>query len=307
MLAFRILLIGLVAAVLGYAIHGVFKYTRMIAAIFLSLVYKPNLEVLQSSVGEKISILDSSDHEIEALWIPRANASGLVIFCHESGANKDSWEKYAYFLPSLGFQLLSIDFHSANSQGESNDLKQWPAEEDVEQVLTAIRWAKRAHAPKKIILFGVSNGADIAFAASFREASVQAVIADGLFSMKEIFRDSIRKWAPMLVRPNIWGERLPEWLVHSFTNLGFWYSQKKSRKKFVDVESLLRKKHVPLLLIHGESDDYIPLSHQKLLHEIISGQKSVEHQIIPNAGHNEAVTVARRIYEDSIKDFLQTI
>src|SRR6185436_16414617 len=97
-------------------------------------------------------------------------------------------------------------------------------------------------------------------AASFMDPSIKAVIADGLFSMKEIFRDYIRRWAPILVKPNLFGEKYPGWVVNLFTNMGFWYSQKKSKKRFIDIERMLRRRHTPLLMIHGEFDDYVPAS-----------------------------------------------
>ena len=146
--------------------------------------------------------------------------------------------------------------------------------------------------------------ANIAFAASFRDPTVNAVIADGLSSMQEIFRDYIRKWAPILVRPNFFGERFPGWIVNLFTDLGFWYCQKQCKKKFLDVESMLNKKHAPLFMIHGEFDDYIPPSHQRFLEKISPKKRSVRRLVVPKAGHNEAVMLGRHAYESEIASFL---
>lgn len=302
-------IIGFIALI--YAVHGGIKYTRMIGNIFLSLVYNPVTEYTQSSLGEKVTILDSSDHEIEALLVENKSSKKIMIFCHESGASKDSWEKYAFFVPSLGFHLLSFDLKNSSKQNEEsfqeNTLSQWPTRENIERLLMVIRWTKKALSAEKIVLFGVSNGADVAFAAASEEPAVRAVIADGLFSMKEIFRDYIRKWAPILVKPNIWGKKLPEWLVTIFTNLGFWYCQKKSKTTFIDVEAFLKKPHPPLLMIHGEGDDYIPETHQRFLEKISSKKNPLTHFIVPNAGHNESVIVAKKAYEENIKLFLQTL
>ena len=125
--------------------------------------------------------------------------------------------------------------------------------------------------------------------------------------MKEIFRDYIRKWAPILVKPNLFGENYPAWVVNLFTNLGFWYCQRKSKRKFVDVENLLKKKHAPLLMIHGEADDYISGMHQKFLHRIGSYGMGSERLIVPKAGHNQAVTLGRETYERNIIEFLKKI
>ncbi len=294
-------------AAVSWAFYAGFKYTRMISNIFLSLVYNPSLETPVSSRGERVTILDSADKEIDALFVERKRASKLVLFCHESGATKESWEKYAYFLPAQGFHLLSLDIHDKASEASSNALSQWPTEQDMQKLLTVVRWAKRVLGPDlSIVLFGVSNGADLALAASFHDPAVKGVIADGLFSMKEVFRDYIRKWAPILVRPNLFGEKYPRWVLSLFSELGFWYSQKKSGLKFIDVEKLLKKKHVPVLMIHGECDDYIPPTHQKFL-EKICRKNGLERLVVPKAGHNEAIALGRQSYEKKISEFMVSL
>ncbi len=229
-----------------------------------------------------------------------------MIFCHESGSTKESWEKYAYFFPALGYHVLSVDLGDVpQDEAERNALVQWPCEKEVEQLLTVIRWTKRAvSARARVVLFGISNGADLALAASFRDPSVEAVIADGLFSMKEIFRDYIRRWAPVLVRPNLFGDKTPNLIVRLFAQLGFWYCQRRARQKFVDVEGLLRSRHVPLLMIHGEEDDYVPQSHQKRL-EKLEGRKSSGRFVVQKAKHNEAIALAPAGYEMEVKKFLE--
>lgn len=306
MLQFLFLVPILIVAV--YAVHSGFKYTRMISNIFLGLKYKPSHEAPVSTLGEKISILDSGDHEIDAILVERKGADKLLIFCHDSGSAKESWEKYAYFFPDLGFQVLSVDFLNEASQAPGSRLSQWPDQEEVKKMKMVLHWARTAFKPNtKIVLFGVSKGADIALAASIGETQVAGVIADGLFSMREIFRDYIRKWAPILVKPNLFGENYPSWVVHLFSNLGFWYCQKKSKRQFVDVEKIMQTKKIPLLMIHGEEDDYISETHQKFLHRLGAGRENSGCLTVPKAGHNQGVTLNREAYESTITDFLRKI
>ncbi len=286
-----------------YSVHSAFKYTRMISNIFLGLVYSPVPEKGASPAGERIVILDSADREIEALLVERKDSQKLAIFCHESGSSKESWEKYLYFLPAAGYHVLSVDFAVKNEP--SDPLSQWPTEADVERLLTVLRWAKKAFAPgTHVALVGVSKGANIALAASSRDESVSAVVTDGLFSMKEIFRDYIRRWAPVLVRPNLFGDRYPDWVVNIFSNLGYWYCQKQSKRRFLDVEAILRRRRRPLLMIHGGEDDYVPASHQIFLDKICRRDVSARHWVVPQARHNEAVTLDRKTYENEVLSFL---
>lgn len=289
---------------IAYSIFAVFKYTRMISNIFMGLVYKPS-DPAAGCRGEPIAILDSSDNEISAVYLKQGSSDRVLVFCHESGSSKESWEKYCYFFPALGFHVLSVDFTEKSQEGEKNSLSQWPHEEEVEKLVTVVRWIKHAVSSRaRVVLFGVSKGADLALAASLRDPAVEAVVTDGLFSMKEIFRDYIRRWGPILVKPNLFGEHYPDWVVNIFSNLGYWHCQKKSKRRFVDVERLLRNQHVPLLMIHGESDDYIPPTHQKRL-QTLEGRKSFARFVVPNAPHNQAVSLAREDYEKEVKLFLE--
>lgn len=300
-------LFALLGAAILYGIHSAFKYTRMIGRIFLGLVYVPPLEEPGPVRGQAMTILDSADREIEALFVDEKDAKAVVIFCPESGAGKESWEKYGYFLPELGYKVLSIDFRNEDTRPEKNDFFQWPTQADVDRLLSAVRWAKKVCPPgTPIVLFGISKGADIALGASFCDASIRVVVADGLFSMKEIFRDYIRKWAPMLVKPNFFGSRTPEWIVRGFAALGFWYSQRSSGTRFVEVEELLRKKHVPLLMIYGRKDSYVPSPHQDYL-QSMSRASTLQKFIVESAGHNEAVVKDRGTYEKRIADFISKI
>ncbi len=292
---------------LVYSLFSLFKYTRMISNIFLSLVYSPQLEPPAPAMnGERITILDSGGEEIEAFFVRALELHGVAIFCHESGATKESWEKYAYFLPALGWGVLSVDFGSQAAQPDKNSLSQWPTETEMRKLVTVIRWAKKAYDPKDgVVLFGVSNGADIALAASFCDPVVRAVVADGLFSMKEIFRDYIRKWAPILVKPNFLGEHVPEWIVNLFASLGFWYSQRKCSKRFIDVERLLARRHVPIFLVYGAEDDYVSPAHRRFLVKIDRSREAGGGLVVPNARHNQAVLVGREVYQRDITAFLR--
>ncbi len=292
----------------AYSLYTVLKYTRMIGNIFLSLVYDPSSESLpESARGETVTILDSSDAEISALFLEKKDSKKLVIFCHESGATKESWEKYCFFLPALGYHVLSVDFKNEAMDFKRNSFSQWPTVDDVNRLLTAVRWAKKVcPAGTQVTLFGVSKGANIALAASFHEEAVKAIVADGLFSMKEIFRAYIRKWAPVLVKPNFFGEKTPEGLIRLFADLGFNYCQKKFKVNFLEVERLLKKRHVPLLLIYGRQDSYVSAPHQDYL-EKMNREPELEKFFVANAGHNEAVVKDRESYERTISEFLEKI
>lgn len=304
----KIFFFSIVSVIAAYSIFAAFKYTRMIGNIFVSLIYRPPVENITSTVGERITILDSADREIDAILAEKKSARICVIFCHESGASKDSWEKYAAFLPKLGFHVLSMDFDKKTLPDIQDSVSPWPTLEDVQRLLVAVHWTKKAFDPEvQVVLFGISKGADIALAASTMEPRIKAVVADGLFSMKEILRDYIRKWGPILVKPNLFGEHYPDWLVGIFSNLGFWYCQRKTQSRFVNVETFLKASHPPLLMIHGEEDDYVPSHHQDFLEQLGQKQDTLQRLVVPEAKHNQAVLIGKETYEEKILEFLSKI
>src|SRR3989338_2949765 len=73
-----IIFLVFLSAVTAYFVHAGFKYTRMISNIFLSLVYRPESENFSSSMGEKMTILDSSDHEIETIFVGKPGVKRLA-------------------------------------------------------------------------------------------------------------------------------------------------------------------------------------------------------------------------------------
>jgi len=65
---------------------------------------------------------------------------------------------------------------------------------------------------------------------------------------------------------------------------------------------------VPLLMIHGEKDDYVPAGHQSFLEKMNRrGSAAVPRVVVPEAGHNQAVVLGREIYEKKVRDFLSAL
>ena len=296
--------------IFAYWIYAGFKYTRMIGRIFSDLVFMPEERFSSAAIkGEEITLVDPNHEKINLLKIEKKGSNKVVIFCSESGESKESWEKYAYFFPQLGFQVVSMDFTDYGNSEERNHFTQWPLYEETRKLSFVIDWVKKSFGLQEvqIVLFGVSKGADIVFAALSSDPAVKGVITDGLFSMHEVFGDYIRKWAPILVRTNLFGENYPDWVVAIFSNLGFWYSQKICGKKFIEVKVLLKKHHPPLLMIHGKNDEYVSEFHQKALEKNYKNCSVFHRLIVENARHNAAILVEPRGYVKKVSDFLLEI
>lgn len=68
-------------------------------------------------------------------------------------------------------------------------------------------------------------------------------------------------------------------------------------------EEKLRSIRLPLLVIHGELDDLVPLEHAIALHDTVaSREKHLE--IIPGAGHNDLLWVGLEQYFEAVRRFV---
>ena len=90
------------------------------------------------------------------------------------------------------------------------------------------------------------------------------------------------------------------------TRLGF--EPSKPNLKEEDCFNNIKKIQIislPTLILHGASDHIIPLYEAEKL-QAESGARTKQFQIIPGADHNSLITVAGRLYFETIKTFIDT-
>jgi fermentation-respiration switch protein FrsA (DUF1100 family) len=61
----------------------------------------------------------------------------------------------------------------------------------------------------------------------------------------------------------------------------------------------------PLLLLHGEADDVVPVSHARALFEAAPEPKRLE--IVPSVGHHDLVSRASTAYLDAIASWVEDL
>lgn len=69
-------------------------------------------------------------------------------------------------------------------------------------------------------------------------------------------------------------------------------------------EAKLRAIRLPVLIIHGEWDELIPLDHAAGLYDMLNGAER-EMVVIPGAGHNDILWVGQRRYFESLEAFVR--
>jgi alpha-beta hydrolase superfamily lysophospholipase len=92
----------------------------------------------------------------------------------------------------------------------------------------------------------------------------------------------------------------------NFSRLLSWFEfASPQQAKELEEATLARIRSItlPVLIIHGECDDLIPVSEATLFHEIV-GSKEKKLVLIPDGTHNDIMLVGKEQYFQAIKEFI---
>ncbi|MDD5085406.1 MAG: alpha/beta hydrolase [Candidatus Omnitrophica bacterium] len=301
--------LGITIFVLLFLILSFIKYTRILSRNSMNVPF-PSGHITASNHNhyDFINFKSADDILLEGKFIPADKPSAkTVIFCHELGADMNSWEKYCYFLPKNGFNVFTFDFRRSFRSDEQDSgketMNQWSTQEEVEDVLGAIQYLKNTKNGKAehIGIFGVSKGANLGICATGQVRSIKAVVSDGAFSTIETLKKYMHKWASIFIQNAFVYKNIPEWLYEALARSSMFYSGLKLKCRFLNIENYLKRFHKPILFIHGENDPYIPADQA---HRFFSLVRSAEELwVVPEAGHNDAVRKRPGEYEEKVVNF----
>ena len=143
-----------------------------------------------------------------------------------------------------GYHVLAFDLRG---RGESGGVRDGLGGAEQRDVAAAIAFARRRGGPLPLVLHGFGLGAALAIAAAAGGVGAAAVVADSPFASA---RDHLRRrW-----------RRLPGHLFGA----GCWVARRLFRADadaLSPIEVISRVAPTPVLLIHGEADDEVPVAH----------------------------------------------
>lgn len=170
----------------------------------------------------------------------------------------------------------------------------------VKEKYDVLSWAKyvneRFGTDTELYIYGVSMGAATVLMATGLELpdNVKAVIADCPYaSPVEIIKkvtDDDMKLPFNLFKPLIYAAAL----IYGHFNLG---------DKLSDCREAVKKSKVPVLLIHGEEDKFVPAWMSRPIAE--ANPELVRYETFPGADHGMSYMVDTERYEKIVKEFLQ--
>ncbi|MCI0749224.1 MAG: alpha/beta hydrolase [Nevskiales bacterium] len=205
---------------------------------------------------------------LHAWWLPAIGpVRGTVLFLHGNAENISTHIRSVAWLPAQGFNVFLPDYRGyGESQGTATMAG---VHTDAETALAYLaRQPERNGTP--LWVFGQSLGGAVALrtvAQSPYRAAVCAVVVESAFSSPRLI--AREKLASLWLT---WPLQWP---------LSFLFSDAYSPLAVVD-----RISPIPLLLIHGDADPVVPVSHAQRLHAAARDPKTL--WIVPDGRHIDA-------------------
>lgn len=237
--------------------------------------------------------VDSHDGlRLHGIWIPAENPKGTMLLAHGYRSTKllDFGIAFAFY-HALGMNLLVPD---QRSHGQSEGRYITFGVKECEDMLTWIRYHNQHLGGGQMILSGLSMGASTVMYLADRALpwNVKGIIADcGFSSPCDIISTVFRKVTHLPAAPSIWVADLCAKLF-----AGFSLREKSSL-------DCLRNNTVPVLLIHGTKDNFVPCEMTKRAYEACDGMKKL--LLVEGAGHGVSFLVDQDLYTQTVYDFLK--
>lgn len=202
-------------------------------------------------------------------WVPRADAPTLLWFHGNGGNISHRLENLALLLRLVGVQVFIFDYREyGRSAGQISRAGTFLDAAAASRYVTADLGVP----PRDLILFGRSLGSALALDQAVKQPA-RALILESAFTSS---KDMMALYLPFL------GFLLPQ--GPPYENL-----------------TLISQINIPVLIIHGERDEVIPVSMGQRLFAAAPGPKDL--YIIPQAGHNDTYSVGGPAYFEHLRRF----
>ena len=247
---------------------------------------------LEKYVSQEIEILSDDGLKLYGVWVPAENARGTILLAHGYRSSKIVDFSLALGLyHELGMNILLPDQRShGKSEGkyitfgvkESRDMLSWVA------------YHNKTFGNMPLILSGLSMGAStmLFLADADLPENVKGIIADcGFTSPYEIIKKVFHSIVHLPAAPTLWAADI-------FTRIfaGFSLKEKDSRKT-------LQNCKVPVLLVHGEADGFVPCEMTRQAYAACNAPKELF--LVKDADHGVSFLVEKERYIKTVEAFLQ--
>jgi pimeloyl-ACP methyl ester carboxylesterase len=307
--------VAIPAVTIGLVIAALYLYIRWKYMGYLTRIFqeKPLFVVPR---GEKLA--NAEDVELKSddgltlrgcyLKTSAPVRKGVILFGLEFGSNRWACRPYCEKLVEGGYDVFAVE---PRNQGDSDkdptyEPLQWVTDRDVADMKVAVRYllARPDADPKGIGLFGISKGGGTGFLVANSELRIRCIVTDGAYGTHTTMVPYLKRWIQIYSDRKILQRVLPTWFYGLVGMIG---AKKVARNRGVtypSIEKAIARLNRPLLMIHGAGDTYIRPEMVYALFERARDPKRL--WIVPQARHNQALTVAGNEYNSALLEFFDT-
>lgn len=252
------------------------------------------IKVLDEIDHEKVTILSRDGTLLSARYYHVSDGAPIHIEFHgyRSRATTD-FCGINVLVRDLGHNTLLVDQRAhGNSGGKSITF-------GIKERYDCLDWVNyvtnRFGTDTKIILSGLSMGGATVLMASELDLpeNVIGIMADCPYSSpKEIIKQECKKM------------KLPAALAYPFIRLGAIIFGRFDPSA-ANAKDAVSKTKIPILIIHGEDDDFVPCSMSREIYDSCASDKTLV--TIPKASHGISYIIDRPLYENKVSEFLNKI
>lgn len=249
-------------------------------------------EWLTTVTTEKLSVTTTDGYRLVAVsFSPETESSRWVLLLHGYTGWKEELYPIACQYAKRGYHVLVPDMRcSGESEGDFIGMG-WTDRLDNQLWLSEILFRDEN---AQIAIHGQSMGAACALMMAGEElpSQVCAIVSDCAYTdAYQMFAKQMADWFS-----------LPSFPILDSMNLMLQLRGGYDLKEASAV-SAVKNTDLPILIIHGEADDMVPVSMAYELYDAAAGEKEL--LIIPGAGHAQAMDKNPQLYYDTVFDFLE--
>jgi len=256
---------------------------------------RPSAEAIAARFGadlKDVSVIASDGVQLRGWFASPANANGdAVILLHGVGDNREGMGGFAELFLSKGYAVLLPD---SRGEGESGGNFPTYGVKETDDVHRWFEWLAAQEHPRCIFGMGESMGAAILLQSVRVETRFCAVVAESSFaSFRQIAYVRVGQFAGT-------GPWLGKIALRPAVELAFLYG-KVTRGVFLtdaSPENAVVGSRVPILLIHGLSDDNIPFRQSEWIRSHNAADITLWE--VPGAGHCGAVSVVPQEFDSRV-------
>jgi pimeloyl-ACP methyl ester carboxylesterase len=245
-----------------------------VRALLGSMLYFPSREFLATPADVGLAYRDlefeSGDGErLHGWWVDaRGQTRDHLLLCHGNAGNVGDRVLHAELLTAVGFDVMLFDYRGyGRSSGRPDEAGTY---EDAHAALACLREQPGVD-PGRVFYLGESLGGAVAIELATAHPPAGLVLLSTFTSVRAMARVHYPVLPAALV-PN------------AYPSL-----------------DLIRELHVPLLVLHGDRDDIVPLEQGRELFDAAPGPKQM--RVYQGAGHNDLLDRAGRAVATEVAEW----